>query len=132
MFDMRSFKLPTLNALHIALLESFVSALNMSPANELNMITIAQLINNKPKKITPRTSVFNIDDNTKKLTNINGIIRNPTYNNGTKFIESQPIDDIYLTYIILMFVRSPERGTSVGLRGITRCASDGLPSKVIV
>jgi hypothetical protein len=125
MFDIRSFKLPTLNALHIALLESFISALNMSPANELNMITIAQLINNKPKKITPRTSVFNIDDNTKKLTNINGIIRNPTYNNGTKFIESQPIDDIYLTYIILMFVRSPERGTSVGLRGITRYASRG-------
>lgn len=84
--EMRSFVFPILSALHIGLFISVVTGAKKSPARELNMITTEQFINNNPKNMTPLTSVFNIDDSTKKLTNINGMIRNPTYNNGTKFI----------------------------------------------
>ena len=93
-YEMRSFVFPILRALHIGLFISFVSGLNTSPVSELNMITTEQLINNNPKNITPLTSVFNIDDNTKKQTNMNGMIRNPTYNNGTKFIIFESVNKI--------------------------------------
>jgi hypothetical protein len=93
-YEMRSFVFPILRALHIGLFISFVPGLNNSPVSELNMITTEQLINNNPKNITPLTSVFNIDDNTKKQTNMNGMIRNPTYNNGTKFIIFESVNKI--------------------------------------
>ena len=50
-----------------------------------SIIVAKQLTNNNAKNNMPRISELKIDDNTKKLTKINGANRNPTYNNDVKF-----------------------------------------------
>lgn len=95
---------PIVRALHIAILSSGESSrlnplfINRMPSPITNVII--QFSNNSPKKMIPRISVLNIDDNTKNETITNGVNRNPTYNNGNRFIAGG-LYNYYILYIIL-------------------------------